>query len=187
MADRDPLERYVEDSDFWLELIHREQLESTSSFLREGEYEPGTIVLADRQTRGRGRGTNRWYSPEGGLWFSFVVPGANLVPPQDLYVEIMDLLRDLLADYDVDTKISRPNDLVVDEKKIAGVLIEEDDGRYIVGTGINVNNELSALPEELKGETTTMRKVAGRKIDRRELLKEIISRLESCISVEKST
>lgn len=174
----DPVEDYVEGSNLWNDFIHREELKSTSSFIRDKDLDPGTIVLADEQTGGRGRGSNRWYSPEGGLWFSFVVSGSGEINPQKLYVKILGTLREILADGGVITEVSCPNDLVAEGKKIAGILIEENDPSFIIGLGINVNNDLSPLPDELRKKSTTMKEMAGREISRVKLLEGFLSRFE---------
>ncbi len=174
----DPVEDYVENSNFWNDFIHREELKSTSSFLRDKDFDPGTVVLADEQTGGRGRGSNRWYSPEGGLWFSFKVTDSGAINPQKLYVKILGTLRELLADGGVITEVSRPNDLVAEGKKIAGILIEEKDSSFIIGLGINVNNDLAPMPDELREESTTMKEMTGREISRVKLLEGFLARFE---------
>lgn len=169
----------VEESGFWSEFVHREELKSTSSYLRSRDDLPtGAIVLAERQTSGHGRGAARWYSPEGGLWFSFKLSESFEGSAQEFYVKALNMLRDLLADFGVETKVSRPNDLVVKGNKIAGILIEEHDGGYIVGFGINVNNDLSVIPEDVGKKSITMREVIGEEVDRDELLAEFLTRFE---------
>ncbi len=169
----------VAESDFWAEFVHREELKSTNSYLRSKDKLPvGAIVLAERQTSGRGRGTARWYSPEGGLWFSVKLSDSFEKSAQEFYVDALRLLRDLLADYGVETEISRPNDLVAEGKKLAGILIEEHDGEYVVGFGLNVNNDLSVIPEKVGENSITMQEITGEEIDRDELLSEFLSRFE---------
>lgn len=180
MANWNPVEDYVEKSDFWNKFIYRDELESTSGYLRKlNGLQPGVVVLAESQTKGRGKGTNRWYSPSGGLWFSFSLSGLPSDSPQELYVEILGILRDLLAKYGVKTKISRPNDLVVDNKKIAGALIEQCGDSYIVGLGLNVNNDTSSFPKEVRKATTTLMRETGKEIDRSQLLRDFLSRFEN--------
>lgn len=179
MSNWDAVEKYVEKSDFWNKFIYRDELESTSGYLRKlNSLKPGIIVLAERQIKGRGKGTNRWYSPSRGLWFSFTPVDLPSDSPQKLYLEILGILRDLLTDYGVKTRISRPNDLVVDDDKIAGALIEECEDKYIVGLGLNVNNDLSSLPKEVRKNATTLTRETGREIDRGQLLEDFLARFE---------
>jgi len=175
-----PVRDLVESSNVWAEFIYREELDSTNLYLRNREnLQPGTIVLADRQTHGHGTGSRRWYSPKGGLWFSFSLGSLSARSTQELYVEILNLVQGILRGRGVETSISRPNDLIVEGKKIAGLLIEESAGRFIVGLGINVNNEASSLPEVVKENSTTMKEVTGKQIDRTEMLGDFLKKFEN--------
>jgi len=175
----DSVRDLVDRSDLWSEFIYREELDSTNRYLRNTEnLEPGTVVLADKQSHGHGRGARKWYSPRGGLWFSFSLKGFSAGSPQDLYIDLLNLVQDILEEYGVETNVSRPNDLVVGGKKIAGLLIEENSGSYIVGIGINVNNEASGLPEVVKNNSTTTKDVTGKEIDRTEMLRDFLARFE---------
>ncbi len=183
----DRVEAFVDRSEFWKEFIHREELKSTNRFLRNyGELEPGLVVLAERQSSGRGKGAHRWHSPEGGLWVSFSLGGLSPGTVPDFYVKVLELIRDLLSDYGVETSVSRPNDLVVEGKKIAGMLVEECDDYYILGLGINVNNEVSGMPRAVRENSTSMKEEAGERIERPELLTNILSGFETFSGPGKS-
>ncbi|MFW6071475.1 MAG: biotin--[acetyl-CoA-carboxylase] ligase [Candidatus Bipolaricaulota bacterium] len=170
---------FVENSEIWTEFIYREELDSTNRYLRHSEEVlPGTVVLADKQTHGQGSGTRKWYSPVGGLWFSFNLGGLTDLDTTELYVELLKLVQALLAEYGVETSVSRPNDLVVEDKKIAGLLIEESSGNYIVGIGINVNNEASGLPEAVRENSITMKEVTGEEVDRTKMLEDFLGQFE---------
>lgn len=174
-----PVQHLVDNSDVWSEFIYRTELDSTNRYLRNSEdLQPGTVVLADKQTHGQARGSRRWHSPRGGLWFSFSLGDLSQGAIPELYVELLNLVQDLLVEYGVETSVSRPNDLVVRDKKIAGLLIEENAGRYIVGIGINVNNEASSLPEVVKENSTTMKIVTGEEVDRTAMLRDFLARFE---------
>lgn len=188
LTDWEPVRDLVGDSDVWNEFIYRTELDSTNRYLRNRkELQTGTVVLADRQTHGQGRGSRKWYSPEGGLWFSFSLGGLSPRAVPELYVELLNLVQDLLAEYGVETSVSRPNDLVVGDKKIAGLLIEECAGNYIVGIGINVNNEASGLPEAVKENSTTMKKVTGEEMDRTVMLRDFLAKFEDFYREQEQT
>ncbi|MFB6291338.1 MAG: biotin--[acetyl-CoA-carboxylase] ligase [Candidatus Bipolaricaulia bacterium] len=185
MVNWDPVREIVESSAVWAEFIYRDELDSTNRYLRNNEdLETGAVVLADRQTHGHGRGSRKWYSPEGGLWFSFSIGGMTSRSTQELYVDLLNIVQGLLEEYGVETTVSRPNDLVVGNKKIAGLLIEKNTGNCIVGIGINVNNEASSLPEVVKENSTTMKKVTGEEIDRVALLRDFLTGFESFYRTE---
>ncbi len=179
MQNWEPVRKLVEDSDVWTEFIYRSELDSTNRFLRNrDELQPGTVVLADKQTHGHGKGSRKWYSPEGGLWFSFSLKGLSSRATPELYVELLDLVQSILEEYGVETSVSRPNDLVVKGKKISGMLIEERGRFYIVGIGINVNNEAAGLPDSVKEHSITMKEVTGKEVDRTVMLRNFLARFE---------
>jgi BirA family biotin operon repressor/biotin-[acetyl-CoA-carboxylase] ligase len=114
-----------------------------------GEAELPLLVLADRQTAGRGRGTNRWRTTEGALTFSLVLgaPRDQLPPsrwPQVALIgglAVCEALESLAPAADLCVKW--PNDVYLGRRKIAGILSESIPGwrdRLVVGIGVNVNN-----------------------------------------------
>ncbi|MCJ2669352.1 MAG: biotin--[acetyl-CoA-carboxylase] ligase [Thermoplasmata archaeon] len=137
---------------------------------RQGREE-GTVVVAGTQTQGRGRSSSEWFSPRGGVWLSVL-----LIPPTEaershraVFLSGLcacTVLRELC---DLDTVIRWPNDILFGGRKLAGVLgegIQADDTFYsIVGVGVNTNFSISALPEELRNETTTTLDILGREVD----------------------
>jgi BirA family biotin operon repressor/biotin-[acetyl-CoA-carboxylase] ligase len=112
-----------------------------------------TIVTAEVQTQGRGRSGRIWKSPKGGLWFSLIIrprmPVDRIPLLQFLFA---NALRKGIAEvYGVQSEVKWPNDLVVDWKKLAGVLIETKINGpelvyAIVGIGLNVNLTAEELP-----------------------------------------
>lgn len=147
----------------------------------------GLVVLAETQTAGRGQYGRRWESTPGrGLWFSVL-----LRPP--ISVAQSAMLTDLLARTVADTietefalalKIKPPNDIYIDGRKIAGVLVEmrvEPSGNYIAiaGVGLNVNQKLEDFPPELQNSAGSIALAAGREIDRQELAIALLRKLDS--------
>ncbi len=177
LPDWDLIRDLTDRSSFWEEFIQRDELGSTNSFIRKRpELKPGTIVLASRQKHGHGKGKRKWYSPRGGLWFSFLVDCLPTSSSAEFYVVVLKLIKDLLSDYGVEARISRPNDLIAGEGKIAGMLIQESDDNYIIGIGINVNNAVSSLPESIEGSSTTMKELTGERVELAELLRDFMVR-----------
>lgn len=144
-----------------------------------------TLVLAERQTAGRGRRGNSWVSPVSrDLLFSLV-----LYPPLDLPAEKLSRLPHLggLAlccaieevCLTVEAKLKWPNDIYIQGKKVAGILIEN--GKHvgkpfsILGIGINVNSLDNERPQELRATATSLREETGGTIDRHELLAAFIT------------
>ena len=134
-----------------------------------------TTVIAGRQTSGRGRLNRQWFSDEGGLYFT-VVLRPDLPPVLSFRVSFLaslTLARTLNEMFGVDVRVKWPNDLLVDERKICGMLseldAEADQVAFInVGIGINVNND----PSGIEPAATSLKAVLGRKVS----IKDIVAR-----------
>jgi BirA family biotin operon repressor/biotin-[acetyl-CoA-carboxylase] ligase len=134
-----------------------------------------TTVIAGRQTSGRGRLNRQWFSDEGGLYFT-VVLRPDLPPVLSFRVSFLaslTLARTLNEMFGVDVRVKWPNDLLVDERKICGMLseleAEADRVAFInVGIGINVNND----PSGIEPAATSLKAILGRKVS----IKDIVAR-----------
>jgi BirA family biotin operon repressor/biotin-[acetyl-CoA-carboxylase] ligase len=121
----------------------------------------GTVVVAEAQTAGRGRQGRAWQSPGGNLFLSFL-----LRPPQDALVSLVPLAAGLAVAEALDTegidgRLKWPNDVLVGDKKIAGILAEASaDARgidsVIVGVGVNVNLDPAQLPDDVRLSATSL-------------------------------
>jgi len=132
-----------------------------------------TVVIAGRQTQGRGRLKRRWLSDDGGLYFTMVLRPA--IPMQLSYrvnflasLTLARVIREMLQ---IDARVKWPNDILVDDRKISGILseLEAEAGRVSfisIGIGINVNND----PSEAEPGGSSLKKLAGREISRKDLL-----------------
>ncbi|MCK4810161.1 MAG: biotin--[acetyl-CoA-carboxylase] ligase [Candidatus Omnitrophica bacterium] len=137
-----------------LKIIHLKTVTSTNDYAHKlaekGEKEI-TVVLADEQTKGRGRLKREWRSPKNkGIYASFILRPKNRgkIPLLCLIVSlsILKALKDILP-----LKIKWPNDLMAGNKKIAGVLLEANTGPthekfVIAGIGLNLDTEKKDLP-----------------------------------------
>ncbi|RLF28746.1 MAG: biotin--[acetyl-CoA-carboxylase] ligase [Thermoplasmata archaeon] len=163
-------------------IFHFKTLSSTNVFARKliGDgVEEGTVVVADTQYEGRGRMNRKWFSPEGGLWFS-VVLYPNIPPHRAMLLTMaasVGVAEGIKHVTGIKLAIKWPNDLLTNEgKKICGILTEIDAeidriNSAVVGIGINVNNE---LPESLRNQATTLTQTIGSKISRVQILRSII-------------
>lgn len=142
----------------------------------------GTVVLAEKQNKGRGRLSREWTSPrKGGIYMS-VILRPDITPFQAPIITLMaavslaQAIRDTSA---VEACIKWPNDIIVKEKKIAGILTEmeaeSDRIKFIIlGIGINVNTMLSELPKT----ASSIAHITGSVVSRQALLIALIERLE---------
>jgi len=146
-------------------------------------HEHGTVLIAKRQTKGRGRLRRGWESPAGGLWLSVLLkPKLSLSEAAKLTlsagVAVAKTLREL---YNLEAGIKWPNDIVVKGQKIAGILGEVA-GEWntvqtlVLGIGINTNFSRQALSAELQA--TTLQELLGRKVNLNQLAAELLLNLE---------
>jgi len=140
--------------------------------------EEGAIVVSDIQLNGRGRKKRNWFSPEGGLWFSVVlyphIPlERGMLLTMASSVAIVQGIKETTGLHPV---IKWPNDLLINEKKVCGILTELDAemdriNYAVIGIGINVNNQLS---EDLNGKATSLIHETGSKFSRVKLFRTIL-------------
>ena len=149
--------------------------------------EEGTIVLAQTQKAGRGRFGREWVSPRGGLWFSAILrPNKKAMETSGLvFVAGLSVAEVLHEKYGLRSETKWPNDVLVNGKKLCGVLAEinTEGGRInyaILGVGVNVNFRVSnALPEPLRSRATSVESELGRRIRLQSLIKTLLEKMES--------
>ena len=160
-----------------------ESTNRTAMMLFVGGAEHGTVVVADRQTNGRGRLGRAWTSPgEDGLYFSILLCPRRLAAQEAQRLSIIAAIAVARAVTMVSKRphvaIKWPNDILIDGKKVCGILnemqVEVDTVTYaIIGIGINVNNE--SFPDELQLRATSMFLETGRKTPRAQLLAAVLT------------
>lgn len=179
---------------FPVPLIHISETNSTNNYLQslcsKQKVEELTVVVADFQTSGRGQRGNSWESDSGkNLLFSIVIfPEFLEARRQFLISQIISLaIKEELDTYTTDISIKWPNDIYWKEKKICGMLIENDlmgrnISQSIAGIGININQETfhSFAPNPV-----SLRQITGKEFDLFEILKSIVLRIQSYYSLLK--
>lgn len=149
---------------------------------------PGTdtrICIADSQTQGRGQHARPWHSPKGeNIYFSARYPfqhdlGALSGLSLAISVMLCTLLQEMLPGTPL--SIKWPNDILCQNQKIAGILIELRSGLAIVGIGINVNM-MPALGNPIDQPWTSLRRIIGREVDRIPLCAALIRQLPVCLN-----
>jgi BirA family transcriptional regulator, biotin operon repressor / biotin---[acetyl-CoA-carboxylase] ligase len=153
---------------------------STQRLLDDGETE-GTTVATDHQTHGRGRLGRGWEAPAGrALLFSVLLRPS---PPMALWPELSLVAGDavsaaLRAETGVVAELGHPNDVLIDGRKVAGILPEASAGKVVLGIGVNVNQTTDELPGETPKPATSLRHETGREWPRAPLLAAILLELE---------
>ena len=170
-------------------LIVLESTGSTNDFLRQmltPELPEGFVVFAEEQTAGRGQRGNRWASASHlGLWFSILVRPAL---PLSESARLTNWAAEAVAaairiETGLESAIKPPNDVYVDEKKVAGVLVETKAGAgpefaAIVGIGVNLNQQPEDFPVELRQRAGSLALALGRKINRSDFAVALLRVLE---------
>jgi len=139
-------------------------------------------VRADVQTAGRGRFQRSWISNRGGLWLSAVVPiDAGSASAKLLVLGAGLAVCEALQPFGAgELRLRWPNDVLVGERKLAGILIDQfASGRAVVGIGINVANHPAAEDSALLGQAVSLRELVARTPSLKRLTQEILSHLES--------
>ena len=153
--------------------------------------EEGTIVVAEQQTNGRGRMARQWYSPSGtGIWMSLIIrPNiAVQATPQLTLLTAVAIVQAIEEITPLKPDIKWPNDILINGKKLVGILTElqaEADRVHsiIIGTGINVNQSITDFPEELHHVATSIHLETDKQWDRAQLIQEILLKFENLYSL----
>ena len=158
-------------------IIYLKETDSTNTRAKElaaqGAPE-GTLVIAEKQTKGRGRRGRNWFSPSGGgIYFSLILRPA-ISPGETPRITLMTavvLAETLISMMKLKLRIKWPNDILVNGKKLAGILTEisteMDAVNYIVvGLGMNVNTRFENFPSEIKKSATSILIETGNRVPR---------------------
>lgn len=153
---------------------------------RQSKNPEGIVVVADAQSNGRGRLGRRWISPPGcNLYFTVLLrpplPAKEL--PLIVLMAAVAVVSAIRKYTGLKAEIKWPNDIMFNGKKTGGILLDmrSDAGRIdliALGIGINVNQSLDLLPEDLRGSATSLKRETGSEVDRIRLLGEVLAELE---------
>jgi BirA family biotin operon repressor/biotin-[acetyl-CoA-carboxylase] ligase len=191
---------------FVVEVEHHDELGSTNDRAmqraKQGASRLPLLVIADRQTAGRGRGGNRWWTGAGSLAFSLLLESAAIENKDDITmgrqlncrpnnlnfqannlislaagVAVAETVKPLLKSNEIG--IRWPNDVIAAGHKVAGILVEAlPDGHAVVGIGINTNDSMADVPAELQPLVTTLLELTGSRQEHAEILVALLNRLE---------
>ena len=167
-------------------LIRLTEVGSTNDYAREiaEEVPEGVVVVARRQSSGRGRKGRNWVSPEGGLWMTVILKPRTTPEhlPKLVFIGALAVV-DALSHYGIPAEIKWPNDVLVNGKKIAGILSECKLNHFaLLGIGLNVNNE---IPGELGETSVSMKELLGFELNLDEVLQMVLRALSHWYSTFK--
>jgi len=148
---------------------------------RNGARE-GLVVFAESQTHGRGRHGRAWASPRGkGLWFSILLrPKSPALAAQQWTVAAsVAVARAVRNSTGVDARIKWPNDVMIQAKKMAGILAEARNGAVILGIGMDINCRREDFPADVRAMATSLRMETGKPHDRTALAASVLDELNT--------
>lgn len=187
MLDKGSLDKHLITEFIGRSIEYYDSISSTNNRGKEiaDERQEGTLVIAEEQTQGKGRLSRRWISPKGkGLWFSIILK-PDLKPDKVYKITLIGAaaISEALKEIGIKSYIKWPNDIIVEGKKVCGILTEmgceKDRVKYVImGIGINVNLEEEDFDDELIKKATSLRIIAGKEIDRSILLAKVLNHIE---------
>lgn len=170
----------------------------------------GTVIVSDQQTAGKGRLQRKWVSSNGGLWFSIILTRPNLSVSDINFIHMLSTLsvcETIKIFIDYNTVIKWPNDIMVNSKKIAGILIDvsitdEKIDYLVIGIGINVNLDSKQVIKEIQKDneynmnstfglsndiTSIKDELKGLQVDKLKILRILLEKIEKYfLTIERS-
>ena len=185
----DTIRMALHSNTFGQDIYYFAQVDSTQKLANElanGGAKEGTIIVADEQTKGRGRLAREWYSPKySGIWMSLICkPNIPIQQaPQLTLLTAVAVAQAIEEVAEVSPFIKWPNDILLNGKKVTGILTElqaEADRVHsiIIGIGMNVNQEQEDFPDELQNKASSLRVEMGEIYPRERILASILKHFE---------
>jgi len=150
----------------------------------------GTVVISEIQRKGRGRKEREWFSPKGGVWMSIILR-PKVSPPRASSLTLiagLAVAKTLSELYNLECKLKWPNDVLINGKKVCGVLTEisaeiDKINYVVVGIGINANIDIASFPGEFRDVATTLKNELNKDILRDELTEQLLEELEKLYKI----
>lgn len=167
---------------FGVPYLYALETASTQDVLAGSDHPHGAVAVAEHQTAGRGRSGRRWDDARSAALLASVLlrPAAEAPLPQLSLVAGLAVATAIESESGLRAMVKWPNDVLVDGRKVAGILLEASGSVVVCGVGINVNQEASALPAETRLPATSLRVAADRPFDRGAVLAAVLAEIERC-------
>jgi BirA family biotin operon repressor/biotin-[acetyl-CoA-carboxylase] ligase len=192
------LDRIVRES-FIAQVAYHRTVPSTNSvaleLCRQGQCVSPQLVLASQQTAGRGRGANVWWSAPGSLTFSVLLRPAEFSLPQSMWprmsltmgLSVCQAVDELSSDVPgVQAGLKWPNDVLLDGRKVCGVLVEvgpRPSEALVIGIGVNVNNSFAEAPADIQSRAIALSDLAGQPLDMTHVLVAVLRQIEHYLAL----
>lgn len=172
-----------------MEIQRYKEIDSTHKYVKENQsqYKQTTAIIANKQTSGIGTKGRNWFTgTDKNIAISIIYkPECEVKKLERITIKIAEILQKIIEDlYNIKLKIKEPNDLILNNKKICGILTESnisgDKVNYlIISIGFNVNE--TKFPKELDNIATSLKKETGKEFNKEDILQKIITNLENII------
>ena len=153
---------------------------STQRLFAAGDPE-GAVAAAEEQTEGRGRLGRIWLAPPATSILASIVLVPQIAPERlpELSLVAGDAVAQAIAsETGAEPRVRFPNDVLIEGRKVAGILAEASDGRVVVGIGVNANQREDDLPVSAETAPTSLLLATGSRLDRARLLATLLVELE---------
>ncbi len=165
------------------EIIHKNKINSTSnhalSLIKENLIKGNFLVIADEQSAGSGRKKSLWHSPLGGLWFSLGL--YNVVQDSSITLFMAVLIHQTIIEIypslQSDLKIKWPNDIMLDHRKVCGILTSYHSWAKYLICGIGIDTNISKMPLELSNIAVSLKNYLNIEVNNSFLLKAFLDKL----------
>ena len=179
-----------------MKILNLKELPSTNEkakALSRKKIAPWTVISAEKQTAGYGKEKVFWFSPQGGLYFSIVLPKSKIEDLQTLTILAAFIVaKTIKENFNLEPFIKLPNDVWINGKKVCGILTEsvigastgsaptlsrvERVGKEVKSSviGIGLNTNIDKFPKELEDEATSLKIELGREVNNEKILKQIV-------------
>ncbi|MHA2282528.1 MAG: biotin--[acetyl-CoA-carboxylase] ligase [Promethearchaeota archaeon] len=158
-----------------IKIVHIDKTSSTQDAVVEylkDDYYPSLLLVAKIQTKGRGRKDDDWVSPEGGFWATLGISTSlnfnNVQLALFHYFTAILLTKIIKEEYSTIVQIKWPNDLLYNNKKLAGILIDyiisSQKNYLLIGMGVNLNNSSNEMPNNLKSITISIKDIIKKEV-----------------------
>ncbi len=187
--DRDKIKTNLKTRWIGSSIIIYKSTSSTNDIAAEYAKKPdncGTVILTEEQIAGRGRGNNKWISKKGDSILCSIVLSAEQINPEILCLSCAAATAEAISK---SAKIKWPNDIILNGRKVAGILLEtkkyKNHMAYIIGIGINCHQKQNGFPKELRKTATSIDIEKGNFVDRNTLAKRLLSSIEHWLDIAK--
>lgn len=156
-------------------IYHFDKVNSTND--KAKDFPKNSVIIADEQTKGKGRFKREWSSSKGGIYLSIVLPKSNA--SYLTFIAAVSACKAIKDIYGLKTIIKWPNDLIYNKKKLCGILTKVGD-KSIVGIGVNTNN---IIPKPLEKKASSLNKIIGKKINNKKIINKLLNHFEKYLKL----